>query len=188
MKVGDNDVVCNGLPPSQGRSPSLLNRQIQAGQISFDKSSPSPSRTSISTGSKNLGSNSQGPKEDILKEEGITSGQILDDDSTKIEFDKCERITNLVAHCPWEFYFKKNNLKLDEQRDVEQFSLSSPERIQLDYCQKGQYIAVKLMCGRWRRALFVRKFPESYVKVFYLDYGVADEDVMEDQIYVLPED
>ena len=28
---------------------------------------------------------------------------------------------------------------------------------------------------------------DSYVKVFYLDYGFADEDVMEDQIYVLPE-
>ena len=29
---------------------------------------------------------------------------------------------------------------------------------------------------------------DSYVKVFYLDYGYADEDVMEDQIYVLPEE
>ena len=41
--------------------------------------------------------------------------------------------------------------------------------------------AVNLMCGRWRRALFVRKVVDSYVKVFYLDYGFADEDVMKDQ-------
>ena len=38
------------------------------------------------------------------------------------------------------------------------------------------------MCGRWRRALFVRKV----VKVFYLDYGFADEDVMENQIKYPP--
>ena len=31
--------------------------------------------------------------------------------------------------------------------------------------------------GDWRRALFVRKVVDSYVKVFYLDYGFADEDV-----------
>ena len=46
----------------------------------------------------------------------------------------------------------------------------------------NKYIAVKLMCGSWRRALFVRKLVESYVKVFYLDYGFADEDIMEEQI------
>ena len=29
---------------------------------------------------------------------------------------------------------------------------------------------------------------DSYVKVFYLDYGVGDEDDIADQIFVLPED
>ena len=112
------------------------------------------------------------------------SSKIADDNST-ILFDKCERITILLAHS---FYFKKNNLKPEEQRAIDQFHLSSPKRLLLDYCKKGNYIAVKLMCGRWRRALFVRKVIDSYVKVFYLDYGYADEDVMEDQIYVLPEE
>ena len=59
----------------------------------------------------------------------------------------------------------------EEQRAIDQFHLSSPKRLLLDYCKKGNYIAVKLMCGRWRRALFVRKVVDSYVKVFYLDYG-----------------
>ena len=161
MKDVDNDVVFNGLPPpSQGKSPSSLNRHIQGnrsrlqdqnevsgrrhwgltrGQISFDKRSPS-SGTSISTGPKNLGSNPQGPNEDIRKEEG-TSCQFLDDDST-IQFDKCERITDLVVYSPWEFYFKKNNLKVDEYRAIEEFNLSSPERI-----------IASVMCGRrWRRS------------------------------------
>ena len=30
--------------------------------------------------------------------------------------------------------------------------ISSPKRILLDYCNKGKYIAVKLMCGRWRKS------------------------------------
>ena len=46
----------------------------------------------------------------------------------------------------------------------------------------NKYIAVKLMCGSWRRALFVRKLVESYVKAFYLDYGFADENIMEKQM------
>ena len=73
-------------------------------------------------------------------------------------------------------------MKADEYRAIEEFNLSVPERMQLDYCQKGKYIAVKLMCGSWRRALFVRKLVESYVKAFYLDYGFADEDIMEEQM------
>ena len=52
----------------------------------------------------------------------------------------------------------------------------------------SKYIAVMLMCGSWRRALFVRKLVDSFVKGFFLDYGFADEDVMEYQIYVLPEE
>ena len=173
-------MVFSGLSPSrQGISPSLLNRRLQSGQISFEKSLPSSGYISTGSGSKNHDSNPQAQNEG--------SSKIADDD-TFINFNKCERITNLVAHCPYEFYFKKNNLKPEEQRAIDQFHLSSPKRLLLDYCKKGNYIAVKLMCGRWRRALFVRKVIDSYVKVFYLDYGYADEDVMEDQIYVLPEE
>ena len=105
----------------------------------------------------------------------------MDDDVT-IHFDKCKRIINLVTHCLYEFYFKKNYLKLDEQYAIVEFHLSSPKQLLLDYCNKCKYIAVMLMCGSWRRALFVRKLVESYVKAFYLDYGFADEDIMEEQM------
>ena len=71
---------------------------------------------------------------------------------------------------------------LEEQYAIVEFHLSSPKQLLLDYCNKCKYIAVKLMCGSWRRALFVRKLVESYVKAFYLDYGFADEDIMEEQM------
>ena len=80
----------------------------------------------------------------------------MDDDVT-IHFNKCKRIINLVTHCPYEFYFKKNDLKLEEQYAIVEFHLSSPKQLLLDYCNKCKYITVKLMCGSWKRALFVRK-------------------------------
>ena len=116
---------------------------------------------------------SQGISPSLLK--------IVDDDVT-IHFNKRKRIINLVTHCLYEFYFKKNDLKLEEQYAIVEFHLSSPKQLLLDYCNKCKYIAVMLMCGSWRRALFVRKLVESYVKAFYLDYGFADEDIMEEQM------
>ena len=114
-------MVFSGLSPSrQGISPSLLNRRLQSGQISFEKSLPSSGYISTGSGSKNHDSNPQAQNEG--------SSKIADDD-TFINFNKCERITNLVAHCPYEFYFKKNNLMLEEQRAIDQFHLSSPKTI-----------------------------------------------------------
>ena len=92
-------MVFSGLSPSrQGISPSLLNRRLQSGQISFEKSLPSSGYISTGSGSKNHDSNPQ------ARNEG--SSKIADDD-TFINFNKCERITNLVAHSSYEFYFKK---------------------------------------------------------------------------------
>ena len=53
---------------------------------------------STGSGSKHDGSNPQARKEG--------SSKIADDDRF-INFNKFERITNLVAHCPYEFYLKK---------------------------------------------------------------------------------
>ena len=47
----------------------------------------------ISTGSKNHSSNPHAQKEDV-------------DNESTIHFNKCERITNLVAHFTYEYYFK----------------------------------------------------------------------------------
>ena len=55
-------------------------------------------------------------------------------------------------------------------------------------CKKGKFVAIKLMCGRCcRRAIFIRKLSSSPVKSSIWLGLSHDEDVMEDQIYVLPE-
>ena len=40
----------------------------------------------------------------------------------------------------------KKNLELEEQCAIDQFHLSSPKQLHTA-CNKGKYIAVKLMCG-----------------------------------------
>ena len=71
---------------------------------------------------------------------------------------------------------------VDEDVMEDQIYVLPENEYGLSYSNK---VAVKLMYGRWRRALFIRKIMDSYVKVFFKSTWIMDwdEDVMENQIY-----